>query len=96
MFAYVQIFKGKNNVSYGYVDLSFTKDALVISTLKGDLHHSIRVPIKEMTDIVTDKYEGWNQVKFTCNDLKYSITYSGYGGYDYVKNHLMADLLAES
>ncbi|WP_148299175.1 hypothetical protein [Companilactobacillus paralimentarius] len=94
MFAYVQIFNGKNNVSYGYVDLSFSKNVLSVSALKGNLReHNIKIPASEISDISSGKYQSWNQMSFMYQGLKYVFIYSGYGGYNYLEDHLMTEMI---
>lgn len=94
MFAYVQIFNGKNNVSYGYVDLSFSKNVLSVSALKGNLReHNIKIPASEISDISSGKYQSWNQMSFMYQGLKYVFIYSSYGGYNYLEDHLMTEMI---
>lgn len=94
MFAYVQIFDGKDNVSHGYVDLSFAKNVLSISGLKGNLRKRvIEIPADQISGIESGKYQSWNRMSFMYQGLKYVFVYSGYGGYNYLEEHLMTEMM---
>ncbi|MQS75188.1 hypothetical protein [Companilactobacillus halodurans] len=95
MFAYIQIIDSQNKVSYGYVNFAFSNDVLSITTLKGMKHSPvIKIPISQISDISEDNYYSWNRIKFTYNKEQYSFIYSGFGEFDYLKEHLMQSILA--
>jgi len=95
MFAYVEIIDSEEKVSYGYSNFSFSKGVLSIRPIKGMLGTSTQnIPIKEITNIKEDTYYGWNRISFNFANKTYSFLYSGYGEFDYLKEHLMAEIMA--
>lgn len=95
MFAYIEIIDSEEKVSYGYSNFSFSNGVLSIRPIKGMLGTSTQnIPIKEITDIKEDTYYGWNRISFKFANKTYSFLYSGYGEFDYLKEHLMAEIMA--
>lgn len=95
MFAYIEVIKNNVSVSYGYSNFSFSNGVLSIKPLQG-MKHSIaeRIPIDEITNIAEDTYYGWNRIKFNYDNTQFVFLYSGFGEFDYLKENLMATILA--
>jgi ABC-type phosphate transport system substrate-binding protein len=90
MFAYIKIFDSQNKVSQGYFNFSFVNSKLVITHIKGDQKPLYQIPTSEITDIFDGKYKGWNKMQFKCHQMTFIFVYSGYGGADYMKEHLVS------
>lgn len=90
MFAYIKIINDEMKSTYSYVNFEISKDSLSIRPLKGALPSSLtKIQISQITDIQESDYLGWKQISFNYNDEKYVFVYSGYGGNDYLREHLL-------
>jgi len=95
MFSYIEIINNKSEAVFNYVNFEITKNILSIKPVKGLLSATtIKIPLKEITDIHDGNYYGWNRIQFTYNDKKYIFIYSGYGEFDYLKENLLASIMA--
>lgn len=93
MFAYVEMINNKMESTYSYVEFEISKGKLSIKPLKGMLpSHFTNIPISEIEDIRENGYYGWNRISFDFEDEKYIFVYSGYGGNDYLREHLLSVL----
>lgn len=94
MFAYVEIIDEQGKTTYNYVNFEISDGLLSIKPLKGMLpvHLSV-IPISQIKDISENKYYGWNTISFTHGKNKYVFTYSGFGGEDYLREHLLAVMI---
>lgn len=95
MFAYIQVIKNNSSISYGYSNFSISNGILSIKQLQGMKHSTTeRISIDKITNIKEDSYYGWNRIKFDYNDAQFVFLYSGFGEFDYLKESLMATILA--
>ncbi|KRN99050.1 hypothetical protein [Companilactobacillus kimchiensis] len=95
MFAYIEIIKGNESVSYGYSNFSFSNGILTIKPLDGMLHSSTeKIEVSKIANIKESMYYSWNRIQFDYNNNQYAFLYSGFGEYDYLKKNLMTEIMA--
>ncbi|WP_143442718.1 hypothetical protein [Companilactobacillus kimchii] len=95
MFAYIEIINNQSKSEFSYVNFEIKDNLLSIKPLKGILPaDKIKIPLDQITDINSDDYYGWDKIEFIFNHQKYIFLYSGYGEYDYLKEHLISAIMA--
>ncbi|CAJ2236893.1 hypothetical protein [Companilactobacillus paralimentarius] len=95
MFAYIEIINNQSKSDFSYVNFEIKDNLLSIKPLKGILPATkIRISLDQITDVHSSDYYGWDKIEFNFNRQKYIFLYSGYGEYDYLKEHLMSAIMA--
>ncbi|PMD73836.1 hypothetical protein [Companilactobacillus nuruki] len=95
MFAYIEVIQNNSSVSYGYSNFSFSGNLLSIKPLKGMKQSGqIDIFVDQITKVSEDTYYSWNRIKFDYRDSHFVFLYSGFGEFDYLKEHLITEIMA--